>query len=130
VIFRKVLFGVAVFLFIGELTARAQQLLNPINIDHSRNSSGERPLRTSKESFVLGYSPAHGADEVPITWPGNEIHGPDNVGHRTISLGRQILLLAFHTSRWWEPKRRTWLVNPRKELLADFTRVQIPSWAV
>ena len=49
VISRKVLFGVAVFLFIGELTARAQQLLNPDQYRLIReNSSGERPFADFK----------------------------------------------------------------------------------
>src|SRR5258706_555448 len=124
VIFRKVLFGVAVFLFIGELTARAQQLLNPDQYRIIReNSSGERPFADFKRIVRFsGYSPAHGADEV-ANYLAREAKsmGLTNVAIERYPSDGKSYYWAFHTEPLWEAQKgELWLVNPEKELLADF----------
>src|SRR5882762_3920979 len=124
VISRKVLFGVAVFLFIGELTARAQQLLNPDQYRIIReNSSGERPFADFKRIVRFsGYSPAHGADEV-ANYLATEAKsmGLTNVAIERYPSDGKSYYWAFHTEPLWEAQKgELWLVKPEKELLADF----------
>jgi len=124
VISRKVLFGVAVFLFIGELTAKAQQLLNPDQYRIIReNSSGEHPFADFEKIVRFsGYSPAHGADEVAnyLAMEAKSM-GLTNVAIERYPSDGKSYYWAFHTEPLWEAhKGELWLVKPEKELLADF----------
>jgi len=119
----EALFGVAVFLFIGELTARAQQLLNPINIASFAKTLPANALwRTSKESFVsrVIHRPT-ARTKWPITWPPKRNPWPDQRRHRTYPSDGKSYYWAFHTEPLWEAQKgELWLVKPEKELLADF----------
>jgi Zn-dependent M28 family amino/carboxypeptidase len=122
---RKVFFGVAVFLFIGEPPAKAQQLLAPDQYRIIReNSSGERPFADFKRIVRFsGYSPAHGADEV-ANYLATEAKsmGLSNVAIERYPSDGKSYYWAFHTEPLWEARKgELWLVKPEKELLADFT---------
>src|SRR5258708_21455058 len=92
VISRKVLFGVAVFLFIGELTARAQQLLNPDQYRIIReNSSGERPFADFKRIVRFsGYSPR--SEEHT-----SELQSPDHLVCRLLLEKKKSLYVIQHS---------------------------------
>jgi aminopeptidase YwaD len=124
VIPRKMLCGIAVFLFIGELPTKAQQLLAPDQYRLIReNSSGERPFADFKRIIRFsGYSPAHGADEV-ANYLATEAK---SMGLTKVAIERypsdgKSYYWAFHTEPLWEAQKgELWLVKPEKELLADF----------
>lgn len=121
---RKVLFGVAAFLFIDKVPAKSQQLLAPDQYRTIReNSSGERPFADFKRIVRFsGYSPAHGADEVANYLAAEaKSMGLTNVAIERYPSDGKSYYWAFHTEPLWEAhKGELWLVKPEKELLADF----------